>query len=328
MASLSQTPTVLFKIGLSYVSKLRNLNKVALKNPSWLIMFVFSRFRWARAIARFCRQLQSQPMSKPGGASVFQDIIIDDAVDDLIVEGLTPCFKLNSERLTAIQNYLQNKTCGDLNHPPITTKICEHHQFKTSNDRAMRAGYFHDDLTDPLIDGIAKDPTVLAVAQKYFNAKPIHIWTRVFWSFSVEPSQSLTSSQKGSLDFHFDPDDYQALRLFLYLSNVDDGTGPHVCVTGSHRRKKLCHLISPTRNKSDQAMVEVYGPQAIKTVTGPAGSGFLEDPFCYHKAIPPFTAPRLMMVINYAVRDYQEFRAHRVKGYKLDKNFQMSALDR
>ena len=62
-------------------------------------------------------------MSKQGGTSVFQDINIDDAVENLIAEGLTPCFKLNSERLNAIQDYLMDKDCGDVNPPPITTEI-------------------------------------------------------------------------------------------------------------------------------------------------------------------------------------------------------------
>ena len=142
------------------------------------------------------------------------------------------------------------------------------------------------------------------MAQRYFGAAPVHVATDVLWSFPLQDHERLEGRQQGTLAFHFDTDDYRALRLFLYLSDVDHGTGPHVCVSGSHRKKRFLHRISPFRQKADEAIEGFYGNDAINTVTGRAGTAFMEDPFCFHKATLPTRSPRLMMMVHLAVRDY------------------------
>ena len=44
---------------------------------------------------------------------------------------------------------------------------------------------------------------------------------------------------------------------------------------------------------------ETYGPEAERLIEGPAGSGFLEDTSCYHKALAPVSADRLMLQFRY-----------------------------
>lgn len=305
MASSIQTIAALVEVGLSYTTNLKIYSKKAAKNPAWLIMFIFSRFGWVRSIARLRLRPLDNPVSNAGGASVFQEIAIDDAVSDLETQGHTPCFKLDSERLAAVRRCLSDKVCYAPGDPSIAFEVGNRERVQATNGRAIGiARYFKEDLADPVIDDIAKDPLILSIARRYFNAEPVHVKTRVFWSFPLEPHQRPSGRHQKTQAFHFDTDDYQAMRLFIYLTDVDDGTGPHVCVSGSHRRKRFWHLVSPFRQKSNQAIAEGYGRQAIHTVTGSAGSGFLEDPFCFHKAPLPVTTSRLLMMVRYAVRDY------------------------
>jgi len=42
----------------------------------------------------------------------------------------------------------------------------------------------------------------------------------------------------------------------------------------------------------------------VLTVTGPAGTGFAEDPFCFHRGTPPMGGDRLMMCVEFRVADY------------------------
>jgi len=306
MASWARNAVTLVEAGLGYKAKFGPYCKAATKNPTWLIMVVFGRFNWVRVLARSRRRLPDKPVKQTSGSSVFRGIDIDHAVSNLEDQGCTPCFKLDNGRLLEIRQYIDEKVCHDGGKLPVAFHVDAREKVMAATDRKLRAGfYFHEDLTDPVIDEIAKDTLILSVARKYFNAEPVHVKTSIFWLFPLEPHERLTDRKQGTLTFHFDVDDYQAMRMFLYLNDVDDFAGPHVRVPRSHRQKRFRHRVSPFRSRSDEVIAEVYGRDAIDTVTGPAGTGFLENPLCFHKAERPVSAPRLVMIVHYAVRDYR-----------------------
>lgn len=43
-----------------------------------------------------------------------------------------------------------------------------------------------------------------------------------------------------------------------------------------------------------------YGPDRMIALEGPSGFGFVEDPYCYHKALPPLSGPRLVLQLRYS----------------------------
>ncbi len=117
--------------------------------------------------------------------------------------------------------------------------------------------------------------------------------SRVWWSFPQKGSAS-EEIQTGRR-FHFDLYAWRSLSGFFYLTDVDENAGPHVCVLGSHRRKALRHQFSASRWREDAEIEGVYGRASLRTILGPAGTGFLEDPTCFHKAVPPARTPRLVL---------------------------------
>jgi len=292
--------------GLSYKANIRPYCRAAAKNPTWLIMVVFGRFNWVRALARLRHRLTDHPLKQVSKSSVFRGIVVDRTVARLEDQGCTPSFNLHNDSLLAIRQFLDEKVCHDGGDPPVAFHVNGCDKAKATKDRILRHGYyFHDDVTDPVTDEIAKGPLILAVARNYFNAEPVHVTTSIYWSFPLAPHERPKGQQKGVTTFHFDVDDYQAMRMFLYLTDVDDFAGPHVRVPRSHRQKRFSHRVSLFKSRSDKVIAEVYGRDAIDSVTGPAGTGFLEDPFCFYKAKPPVAGPRLMMIAHYAVRDYR-----------------------
>lgn len=70
-------------------------------------------------------------------------------------------------------------------------------------------------------------------------------------------------------------------------------------------KKKLAHILSFFRRRSDQGIVEDYGAENVVPICGPAGFGFVEDTFCFHKATPPTRRDRLMLQIQFALNDYE-----------------------
>ena len=124
------------------------------------------------------------------------------------------------------------------------------------------------------------------------------------WCFTGEKE---AYSQKGEIGdplvlFHYDLDDYRALKFFFYLTDVDCLSGSHLCIAGSHKKRKLLHCIS--RCQSDKNIFNYYDSESIISISGQAGLGFAEDPFCFHRGSPPVNSPRLMIQLEFALNDY------------------------
>jgi len=123
MASRAQNSVTVVKPGLNYKANIRPYFKAAAKSPAWLIMVVFGRFNWVRALARRRHKLTDHPSKPIAASSVFRGIGIDQAVDHLVDKGCTPCFNLRDDRLLAIRQFLDTKLCHDGADPPIAFHI-------------------------------------------------------------------------------------------------------------------------------------------------------------------------------------------------------------
>ena len=103
--------------------------------------------------------------------------------------------------------------------------------------------------------------------------------------------------------FHYDLDDYRFLKFFFYLTDVDDKSGPHICVRASHKYKKFSHILLRKR-ETDREIIDSYGEESLVTICGEAGFGFVEDPLCFHKGLTPTHKDRLLLQIEFATTDY------------------------
>lgn len=162
----------------------------------------------------------------------------------------------------------------------------------------------------PLIQDLIHDPGLLAIATTYLGTQPTNIGSELLWSFPTEANW--TQQIKAAQVFHYDVDDYRSVKFFFYLTDVDEHSGPHVSIQGTHWGKKLIHQVMGQRcaGLPDQALVDLYGEHRVVTHCGEAGFGIVEDTFCFHKGTRPITKPRLMLQIQYAINDYGEIRSY------------------
>jgi hypothetical protein len=100
-------------------------------------------------------------------------------------------------------------------------------------------------------------------------------------------------------NFHRDFDDYRFIKLFCYLTDVDETSGPHVFIRGSHRVNKH---IEARQALSDEIVAQEFGADNILRVVGPAGTAFLENSFGVHRGMPAATRPRLILQVLYSLR--------------------------
>jgi len=87
----------------------------------------------------------------------------------------------------------------------------------------------------------------------------------------------------------------RGFKLFLYLTDVDETSGPHVFMKDSHASP----LLDTGKAQSDEAVRAAFGAGNEIHMVGPAGTWFLADTFGYHKGALPVTGRRLMLVPQY-----------------------------
>jgi hypothetical protein len=143
----------------------------------------------------------------------------------------------------------------------------------------------------PHVLELANHPRLLRFAAAYLHCSPTISSIKLRWSY---PCRGMDVVQS----FHRDTDDWSFIKLFLYLTDVDETSGPHVFVRGSHldrRRDLFC------RPHSDDEVRLRYGPAALASVIGPRGTMFLADTSGMHKGAIPLRRPRLVFEVCYSV---------------------------
>jgi hypothetical protein len=141
------------------------------------------------------------------------------------------------------------------------------------------------------LDGVAncktirqiwQDPIVLAIAGAYLGTRPLPLRARLWWIFRADHATTTMRSVHAQDCFHFDLDDWRAVKFFFYITNVGPENGPHVYVRRSHRNRSMLGQLSPFKSRSDRHVIAKYGRDNLIVVQRPAGTGFVEDPFGFH----------------------------------------------
>lgn len=282
-------------------SVLQQYYKRAVKNPQWLLMFVIGRFKIIRFIAASLSK--SSPISNyKVEESIFADVDLDAAVRALKQNGCYPGIKLPQNVLQEIIDYSKKTPCyGDAEYNMGFLYADKAEIEAKCEKQFVRGDYFNALLNCPAIKKIASDPKLLAIASKYMGGDAIVSGSRLWWLFTNDTDYDLN---KGAYFFHYDLDDYQCLKMFFYITDVSSSDGPHVYVKGSHKKKKLKYLLSLFKLRSDQEIIDYYGQENLVPIYGKAGSGFIEDVYCFHKATPPQKSDRLMLQVQFALNNY------------------------
>ena len=154
--------------------------------------------------------------------------------------------------------------------------------------------YNHDQIAQaPHVLEIANSPLVLALVGNFLGAKPTIGCIRVWWSTPASSGEPEHAEK-----FHRDVDDWRFVKLFVYLTDVDEDAGPHIFAAGSQKINALTEI----RRFEDAEIEATAGRENIVRFLGPAGTTFLENTYGLHKGLPPRTKPRLVLQVLYTLR--------------------------
>ena len=172
----------------------------------------------------------------------------------------------------------------------------------TPFDPATSTGVAYDCVPDVVIadeaaQAIIADESLMAVAQAYLQCAPVLSHVNLRWS-TASPAPDREAAQY----FHFDMDRIRWLEFFVYLTDVDEETGPHQFVVGSHKPHGIpAELLAHGYARLPDAEVrQHYAADRIVEFTGAAGTIIAEDTRGLHKGTALRKGRRLMLNFEWA----------------------------
>ncbi|ESY95532.1 hypothetical protein NKI77_13760 [Mesorhizobium opportunistum] len=279
------------------------------ENPAWLPMFMLARTMPARRM--HWRGAKPVRRSQRALDTMFAGVNCHDVVDALRMDGLFPGLVLPTMVAEDVAAFARCTPCFGNFDRRLEFMPAEHVEAEARFGRPLLSGhYFERILGCNSAVAIQNDPLLMDIAAHYLGGQATLITTRVWWSFPTGQASDADKNQASLGKYHFDLDDWRMLKFFFYLVPVDEGTGPHVYVRGSHDRRALKHQLTLVVGHPAQEILDVYGKQSPVTLTGEAGFGFVEDPFGFHMGTVPAHRPRLMMEVGFGVSPPSRRRFH------------------
>lgn len=143
---------------------------------------------------------------------------------------------------------------------------------------------------------LALDEGMLQVVSTYLGYYPI--WHDVSAWVNLPTEGEAIESQL----WHRDPEDYHVVKVFFYLGDVDERTGPFNYVKGSHSRSKA-GFKTPTYKDNvrvtDEGMETAYPRSQWKQCVGPEDTLIIADTIGFHKGGKPENRPRILVTMTY-----------------------------
>lgn len=271
----------------------------AIDNPEWLAMFALGRvlpirhaYRRYHATSTPIPAVERTMFAAPDASAITAAVQAD---------GIFAGLQLPEAITREIRDFALTTPCYGNMERRLEFLAPNHADAEARFGRPVLTGHYFDQVERcPALTAVRQDPLLHAVASAYLGPRARLAAARLWWSFPTRPREEdlhLASQDR----FHFDLDDWQTLKFFFYLTDVDQDAGPHVYIRGSHRHRLWRHQLTLLVGQPTEDVVAAYGADNILSVTGRSGLGLVEDPFGFHMGTAPRRTPRLMMEIAFGV---------------------------
>ena len=240
-------------------------------NGETIIVKNKKQFDWE--LLRLSDEVKNKNLSRNQGALVFTRFInkrmpMEDSSCD--VEKLK---HLDQKGYVKLDNLFSKVELQEIIDVLSTKDVCNQHvppgqkKFKIENsDNRFNSYFLEDILKCPHLLKACLEKEVVDLAQSYLGCVPTLYSINVYWMLKnftgcSEGPDIISGIQK----FHRDYDDYKFLCFFVYLTDVDDNSAPHLFIEGSHLTEGYSYDI----NK-------------VKKFIGPMGTTVAEDTYGFH----------------------------------------------
>ena len=141
------------------------------------------------------------------------------------------------------------------------------------------------------------DENLAALATEYLGVDPI-IHTAQSWISA--PFGTAPSAENAQL-YHFDLSNLKMFKVFVYLTDVGPGNGPHCLIKGSHNPFDTTgsHLRRRGAVRIPDAEIDTLYPGREVEITGKRGTVFCVDTRSFHKGKYPTDGERRIVELYY-----------------------------
>lgn len=267
--------------------KFRRLLMV-LSDSRWLVFYVQRRFMQPKLRAWLSSRMASmRPSALP----------VQSATEEICKHNVA----LRNVGISHLGSLLTPEQCMELREYFSGLRVSDPYRPETppfSPDSAARNPQSHiahhnarDIVTAPYLFQVANDPFILDIAATFLGCKPTLSYLAAWWSYHTK-----IGAQQAEL-FHRDVDDWRFLKLFIYLTDVNEKNGPHIYVKYSSVSVKLNEI----RRFEDGEVMSAFGQNNVLQLTGNTGEAFLEDTYGIHKGQPVQEGNRLIFQAVYSM---------------------------
>lgn len=272
----------------------------AWENPDWTLIFTLGRIVFIRRALRDISRYTAP--EAPPASLFFPAIPMDQAAEALRTDGIYCGLQLPEACRSEIVSFATSHPCYGGFNRAFAFLPDEHAAAERRYDRRFLVASYLADIEDcPAVTALRSDPALTSLAAAYLHADPRPISTRLWWSFRSPGASDDEMRHAAQNRFHSDINDWRSLKFFFYLTDVDESSGPHIFVRGTHWSRALKHQLAIFTGRTRDDIVETYGHDRLMTICGASGFGFAEDPFAFHTGTTVRCGRRLMLQIEYGV---------------------------
>jgi hypothetical protein len=192
--------------------------------------------------------------------------------------------------------------CSFIKNPPTHQLYKIKNEFDLKNIDTNTLWVFDNQrvLEIPAVQKLLLDKNILSAIEKYLGCQPIHVSCTTWWSKFNKLDQ--TSLNYGAQLYHQDKEFVKFVKVFVYLSDVDDSTGPHEYIAGSHKdyENHTPPNYKVTQRLTDEYLYSTYSKDRFKSFTGNAGTVIITDSNGFHKGKPLLKGYRQLLQFEFA----------------------------
>jgi hypothetical protein len=151
-----------------------------------------------------------------------------------------------------------------------------------------------DRTYESAINRLASHLEVLRVVSGYMGMVPILHRINLLYSANDEVVE------KSSQFFHLDPEDVIMTKIFIYVEDVDQESGPTTALPADRSTVVRRRIDYRNSRVPDEVIAEHGGAENLVECTGPAGTmAFLDTCRCFHMGSRKAAKPRYVIMIQY-----------------------------
>jgi hypothetical protein len=265
--------------------------------------YALGRFRTVRLAYGGARRLMDRrdSVQQNGNSTLFSDQNVGQIVKTVSEDAVFIGLNLPAYIVSEIDAFARSEplhTNYDPNGP--TFRYSDVIRGKAPDGRLVPIAGIHKPTRCPAVQAIVNDSVLRAIVRTYLGHEPREVTTIINWSFAADFSEEEHRRLKHQnvLDYHYDVSGYNFVYANFYITDTDRNSGAHVMMKRSHNRKPLRMLLG-SASASEASVHKQFGRENEIMIEGAAGTGFVQDTSCYHRATPPTHRDRLMLAVRF-----------------------------